>query len=123
MTKTGMTGTGRRRQRAVKATDSEWDRVRERARAAGLSVSGYVVRQALAPDVSPGPSLATLAARLERIETAVLALCEVERIRLVNRGAEEDWSAVLRRVALRQRLDPMVAEESAIHTVHTEGAG
>ena len=56
-----MAGNLVKKQRAVKATDSEWDIVRARARAA----------------------------RLTRIESAVQTLCEVERIRLAER-AEED---------------------------------
>ena len=97
-----------RKQRAVKATDSEWDIVRARAGAARMSVSGYVVRRALAPEWPAGSSLATIQARLDRIETAVLTLAEVERIRLAERGEDDGWTAALRRVELRLRTDPAV---------------
>ncbi|WP_419741401.1 plasmid mobilization protein [Ruegeria sp.] len=94
-----------RKQRVINATDSERDIVRARAKAARLSASGYVVRRALSAEVSDGPSLTTLSARLERIETALLTLCEVERVRLAERGEEEGWTAALRRVAMQQRTD------------------
>ena len=74
-----------------------------------MSVSGYVLRRALSPDQSSGPSLATLSARLNRIETAVLTLCEVERMRLAERGEDEGWTAALRRVELRLRTDPVLS--------------
>ena len=101
-----------RKQRAVKATDSEWDVVRERAKAARMSASGYVVRRALAPERAPGPSLATIAARLDRIETAVLTLAEVERMRLAERGEDDGWTAALRRVELRLRTERAVSGEA-----------
>ena len=69
-----------RKQRVINATDSEWDIVRARAKAARLSASGYVVRRALSAEMSDSPSLATLSARLDRIdETALLTLCRAER--------------------------------------------
>ncbi|MXX90715.1 MAG: hypothetical protein F4Y68_15985 [Boseongicola sp. SB0665_bin_10] len=101
-----------RKQRAVKATDSEWDIVRERAKAARMSASGYVVRRALAPEMPPGPSLATIAARLDRIETAVLTLAEVERTRLAERGEDNGWTAALRKVELRLRTERAVSGEA-----------
>ncbi len=61
-----------RTQRAVKATDSEWEIVRARAKASRMSVSGYVVQRALAPDVLEGPSLATLSARHCQIDVGSL---------------------------------------------------
>ena len=101
-----MEGNSVRKQRAVKATDSEWDIVRARAKAARMSASGYVVRRAMAPELPADPSLVTLLARLDRIETAVLTLCEVERMRLAERGEDDGWTAALRRVELRLRTDP-----------------
>jgi len=102
-----------RKQRAVKATDSEWDIVRARARAERMSASGHVVRRALAPEWPSEPSPATLAERLDRIETAVLTLCEVERMRLAERGEDDGWTAAVRRVALRLRTDPTRAAGAA----------
>ena len=103
-----------RKQRAVKATDSEWDVVRERAKAARMSASGYVVRRALAPERAPGPSLATIATRLDRIETAVLTLAEVERMRLAERGEDDGWAAALRKVELRLRTERAVSGEAEV---------
>ncbi|WP_049641147.1 hypothetical protein [Candidatus Rhodobacter oscarellae] len=104
-----MQGNSVRKQRAVKATDSEWDIVRARAKATRMSASGYVVQRALAPEWPSGPSLATLSARLYRIESAVLTLCEVERMRLAERGEDDGWTAALRRVELRLRTDPTLS--------------
>ncbi|MXW85005.1 MAG: hypothetical protein F4Z55_03455 [Boseongicola sp. SB0667_bin_21] len=103
-----------RKQRAVKATDSEWDIVRERAKAARMSASGYVVRRVLAPERPPGPSLATIAARLDRIETAVLTLAEVEQMRLAERGEADGWTAALRKVELRLRTERAVSGEAEV---------
>ena len=105
---------GVRKQRAVKATDSEWDVVRARAKAAGMSASGYVVRCATASERPPGPSLETIAARLDRIETAVLTLAEVERIRLAERGEDDGWTAALRKVELRLRTERAISGEAGI---------
>lgn len=101
-----------KRQRAVNATDSEWDRIRERASAARMSASGYVVQRALAPEKSPGPSLETIAARLDGIETAVLTLAEVERMRLAERGEDDGWTAALRKVELRLRTERAISGEA-----------
>ena len=92
----------RRRQRSVTATDSEWARISERAAAAGMSISAFICMRAGGADRMPAtapPPAST--ARLERIETAVLTLAEVERQRLAERGEEDGWEAALRRVRLR----------------------
>ena len=44
---------GRKRQRAVMATDSDWETVRERADAAGMDVSRFVVERLTAPVAVP----------------------------------------------------------------------
>lgn len=49
-----------KKQRAVKATDSEWDIVRAQAKAARMSASGYVIRRALSAEWPAGPSFVTL---------------------------------------------------------------
>ena len=50
-----MTGstTGRRRQHAIMATDSEWARIRECAAAEGMDISRFVVHRATTADVVP----------------------------------------------------------------------
>ena len=98
--------------RTVTATDTEWRRVKERAKAAGMPVSRYVRERAMGPDrpAPEGISSAAVLTRLERIETAVLVLAEVERQRL----AEGDgWEAASRRVALRLRAERPVAGDDA----------
>lgn len=101
-----------KRQRAETATDSEWDRVRERATAARMSASTYVVQRALAPEKSPGTSLETIAAKLDGIEIAVLTLADVERMRLAEHGEDDSWTAALRKVELRLRTKRAISGEA-----------
>ena len=98
--------------RTVTATDTEWRRIRERAEAAGMAVSRYVCARAAGPDrgAPEGVPPAVMLTRLERIETAVLVLAEVERQRL----AEGDgWGAAARRVALRLQSERPAAGDGA----------
>ncbi len=97
------------------ATDSEWNRIRERAEAAGMSISSFICLRSAGPErrPPPGPASHELAAKLERIETAVLALAEVERQRLAERGEAEDWDAALRRVGFRLRTGRPAAGDPA----------
>ncbi len=60
-----MSDTSARKQRAVKVTDSEWEIVRARVKAARMSVSGYVLCLAQSPEWPSGLSRATLSARLD----------------------------------------------------------
>ena len=101
----------RRRPRSVMASDSEWDRIRERANAAGMSISSFICLRTTGPDRSPppGPPPQAIAARLERIETAVLTLAEVERRRLAERGEADDWETALRKVGFRLRTERPVS--------------
>ena len=64
---------GRKRQRAVMATDSDWQTVRERADAAGLDVSRFIVERLTAPVAVPEDGMGTreLAGAVARIERAV----------------------------------------------------
>ena len=70
--------------RTLTATDTEWRRIRERADAAGIPISRFICQRAAGPEPRPraGVSPEAMLARLENIETAVLALAEVERQRL-----------------------------------------
>ena len=104
----------RRHPRTVMATDTEWRRIRERAEAAGMPISRLICQRAAGPDRRPPSAVAPEAvlARLERIETAVLVLAEVERQRLAERGEEEGWEAAARRVALRLRAERPVAGDA-----------
>ena len=103
----------RRHPRTVMATDTEWQRIRERAEAAGMPISRFICQRAAGPDRRPpGVAPEAVLARLERIETAVLVLAEVERQRLAERGEEEGWEAAARRVALRLRAERPVAGDA-----------
>ena len=104
----------RRHPRTVMATDTEWQRVRERADAAGMPISRFICQRAAGPERSPPPGLPQEAvlARLERIETAVLVLAEIERQRLAERGEDEGWEAAARRVALRLRAERPVTGDA-----------
>ncbi len=97
--------------RTVTATDTEWRRIKERAKAAGTPVSRFVCERAAGPDRQPpaGVSSVAVLSRLERIETAVLVLAEVERQRLAERGESDGWEAAARRVELRLRGERPVA--------------
>ena len=103
----------RRHPRTVMATDTEWQRIQERAEAAGTSMSRFICQRAAGPDRRP-PDVTPKAvlARLERIETAVLVLAEIERQRLAEHGEEEGWEAATRRVALRLRAERPVAGDA-----------
>ena len=103
----------RRHPRTVMATDTEWRRIRERAKAAGMPISRFVCQRAAGPERRPPSTVAPEAvlARLERIETAVLVLAEVERQRLAERGEEDGWEAAARRVGLRLRSGRPAAGE------------
>ena len=105
----------RRRPRSVMASDSEWDRIRERAKAAGMSISSFICLRTAGPDrrPPPGPTPQAIAARLERIETAVLTLAEVERRRLAERGEADNWETALRKVGFRLRTERPVSGDPA----------
>ena len=92
----------RRHPRTVMATDTEWQRIRERAEAAGMPISRLICRRAAGPERRPpGVAPEAVLARLERIETAVLVLAEVERQRLAERGEEVLLSASVSRRSAR----------------------
>ena len=73
-----------RRQRAVMATDSEWERIVNAAQAAGMEISRFIVQGALMPDSLP-PEVMRRAVR----EMLVLSRLEERRLREV--GAGEAW--------------------------------
>ena len=53
----------RKRQRAVMASDSDWQTVRERADAAGMDVSRFIVERLTAPVAEPKVLFGTWVAR------------------------------------------------------------
>ena len=94
---------GRKRQRAVMATDSDWETVRERADAAGMDVSRFVVERLTATAAVPELGVATreLAGAVARIERAVRVLYEVEKQRVEDDAGAETWEVLVRRAGGR----------------------
>ena len=93
----------RKRQRAVMATDSDWQTVQERAHAAGMDVSRYVVERLTAPSPVQEDSAAIreLAGAIARIERAVRVLYEVEKQRVEDSAGAETWEDLVRRAKAR----------------------
>ena len=77
---------GEPRQRAVMATDSEWERVSKAAAAAGMEKSRYVIHRTLGPESLP-PEVTRRAIR----QSLVLAVLEERALR--DAGAGEKWDA------------------------------
>ena len=94
---------GRKRQRAVMATDSDWQTVRERADAAGMDVSRFIVERLTAPVEAPEDRTAVrdLAGAVARIERTVRVLWEVERQRVEDGAGAETWELLVRRAGAR----------------------
>ena len=94
---------GRKRQRAVMATDSDWQALRERADAAGMDVSRFILERLTAPvPVPEDPALRRdLAEAVVRIERAVRVLYEVEKQRVEDTAGAETWQALVRRAGAR----------------------
>ena len=94
---------GRKRQRAVMATDSDWQTVRERADAAGMDVSRFVVERLTAPVAVPEDGVAAreLAGAVARIERVVRVLYEVEKQRVEDGAGPETWELLVRRAGVR----------------------
>ncbi len=75
------------RHRIIEATDSEWERVTELARAAGETVSRFVVRRATSRATLP-PTVLRQAAR------EILILSKLEEQRAADLGANERLNAI-----------------------------
>ena len=93
----------RKRQRAVMATDSDWQALKERADAAGMDVSRFILERLTAPSpVSADAVVARdLVAGLARIERMVRVLYEVEKERVEGGAGAETWQALVRRAGAR----------------------
>ena len=78
-----------RRQRAVTATDEEWDLIEKGAEAAGMPTSVYVVDRLTAPEPEPETDLGKFDRRLDRVERRLQALYEIEAHRLRQHGDDE----------------------------------
>ena len=85
------------RQRAMMASDSEWDRIGREARRRGMDRSRYLVHRALAPD-------AVSAEALRHAVREVLVLSRLEERRLREAGAGAAVDGWLGRVGTVERL-------------------
>lgn len=90
----------KRKARCVMATDSEWQRIREAAAAAGLSISEYVLRLLLTPPSSPTENAEqALPVRVQmRVARAVLVLECIERMRLDRAEMTRAWKEIVTEV-------------------------
>ena len=75
---------GGRRQRAVMATDDEWERIGRKAAASGMELSRFVIGRALASDSLP-PEV------LRRAVREMLAHSMLEEKRLRDAGLGKRW--------------------------------
>ena len=73
-----------RRQRAVMATDAEWERIGRAAAESGMDLSRFVIHRALDRDPLP-PEV------LRRAVREMLVLARLEERRLRGAGAGEAW--------------------------------
>ena len=87
----------KRKRRCVMATDSEWQRIREGAAAARLSISDHIVRALLAPpSASPSDTGTVIPARVQhRVARAVLVLECIERLRLDKANLGTAWEQIV----------------------------
>ena len=94
---------GRKRQRAVMATDSDWQVLKERADAAGMDVSRFILERLTAPVAVPEDPVMTrdLAGAVARIERMVRVLHEVEKERVEGSAGADTWQALVRRAGAR----------------------
>ena len=84
-----------RRQRTVRATDSQWERVGALARAAGMNLSDFLLWRALESPRAAAPAPSELPELIrDRVCEAALMLWELERRRLADAGESELWDAV-----------------------------
>ena len=79
-----MTKRTERRQRAVMATDSEWEMITRMAQASGMELSRFIIHCVLKPDALPHEVM-----RRTIRETLIMASLEERRLR--ESGAGEAW--------------------------------
>ena len=98
-----------KRQRAVMATDSEWERIGCAAQAAGMEISRFIVQRALMPD-SPPPEV------MRRAVREMLVLSKLEERRLREVGAGEAWEVAC------DAVDGWLEREGALDVLSDPGA-
>ena len=98
-----------RRQRAVMATDSEWERIGREAQEAGMEISRFIVQRTLMPDSLP-PEV------MRRAVREMLVLSRLEERRLRGAGGGEAWEAACGAV------DDWLVREGALDALSDPGA-
>ncbi len=82
----------RRKARTIMASDSEWARIGERAKALDMPISRYAVQQML---TTRPPQPAGLPADLQwRLAHHLMVLARIERHRFERAGEAEAWQAI-----------------------------
>ena len=94
---------GRKRQRAVMATDSDWQALKERADAVGMDVSRFIMERLTAPVAVPDDVhlRRDLAGAVARIERMIRVLYEVEKERVESSAGADTWQVLVRRAGAR----------------------
>ncbi len=84
-----------RRQHAIMVTDSEWVRLTERARAAGMPVSRFIVHRLAEEDPAPDRGPGGLPAAVwRRVAREVLLLGRIEEQRMAGQHVSEERAAM-----------------------------
>ncbi len=83
--------TAPRKQRAIMATDSEWQVIRERAQAAGMPISRFIVERLTEKEQQMSALPASI---LRRMAREVLVLSRIEELRLSGHESADVWKAV-----------------------------
>ncbi len=83
----------KRKARSIMASDSEWARIGERARALDMPISRFVVQQILGTTTTPQPE--SLPVDLQwRLAHHLLVLARIEQYRFERAGEGEAWQAI-----------------------------
>ena len=90
----------RTRVRGLRFSDSDWERITERARAAQMSIQEYVRWQLLErPGTVPAPGPTALPDTVQgRVAKAVIVLFELERRRVSGTHEARAWEAIAEEV-------------------------
>ena len=85
----------RRKPHSISATDTEWERIRERAAATGLSISQFLVERALEPAIDFSKEVDPQPQWLRRAARDVIALTLLQEMRFDEKNRGEDWQEVI----------------------------
>ena len=86
----------KRRARCIMATDSEWHVISQRAKAARMPISRYVVERLLTDNETEETESDILPAALQRrLARDLTVLMRIEELRFRNEGLAEDWDRIV----------------------------